>query len=107
VAVARHLRCLWTPSVLLSMRSSRSGGTKVFRCAVTGKLTAPGEECRKVIITTRPVTYTNYVPNMDGDTWHNGQRCRVVISKGWEIVKEVNVSPEGLEVLALKAKGVQ
>jgi hypothetical protein len=73
----------------------------MFRCDVTGKLTAPGEPCKKVIVETRKRVYEREV--RDPET---GART-ILTSTGWEIVKEINVSPEGIEILALKAKGVQ
>jgi len=58
----------------------------MFICAITGKVSEPREKMIKVVVETRPRTYTNY--NILGDE---------VISKGWEIVKEVGVTREGFD----------
>jgi len=57
----------------------------MFRCAITGKLSKPGEKMNKVVVETREKTYT------DPETGE-------VVGKGWEIVKEVSVSDEGLKI---------
>ena len=66
----------------------------MFRCQITGKNTQPGEKCNKVVIERREKVYTQ--------TKILTQDFRDVetlsISNGWEIVKEINVSDEGLEI---------
>jgi len=57
----------------------------MFRCSITNKLSKPGEKQNKVVIEKRDKVYT------DPDTGE-------VISKGWEIVKEISVTDEGLKI---------
>lgn len=49
----------------------------MFKCDVTGKITEPGEKCHKVVSAYR----------------------RRATDGGLEIIKELNVSTEGLEIL--------
>lgn len=49
----------------------------MFRCEITGKVTAPGEKMHRIVVAKRQVTYPNR-------------------KTGWEIVKEIRVSAEGL-----------
>lgn len=60
----------------------------MFRCAITGKVTQPGEPMNRVVTQTRKVTYRE---KRDGEL--------VVVGKGTEIVKEIAVSAEGLAIL--------
>jgi len=61
----------------------------MFRCAVTGKVSAPGEPAHRVVIERRARTYA-------ADKHH------AVESKGWEIVREVLVTAEGLKQLSMR-----
>ncbi len=70
----------------------------MFICAVTGKAAPSKTPCTKVIVQTRPRDYLNEVPDPE-DPW----KRKIVASKGWEIVKEMNVSLEGLDILKGKA----
>ncbi len=56
----------------------------MFICAITGKSSKSGEGCHKLVVETRQVTYPNG-------------------SRGTEIVKEVNVSAEGLRQIKERA----
>jgi hypothetical protein len=57
----------------------------MFKCAITGKNSKPGEEQKKLVIERREKQYT------DPDTGE-------VIATGWEIVKEIAVTDEGLRI---------
>jgi len=65
----------------------------MFRCAVTGKITQPGEPQFKVVVETRPQTYVNF--KFDEETLETEK----IVSSGEEIVREINVSAEGLAIL--------
>lgn len=101
-------RCPPDPHPNLHLRVDRQLGGTVFRCDIfrdpkdpdKGKVTAPKEPQTKVVWQTREKTYVNYIPDIEGDCYHNDMKCRKVESKGWEIVKELNVSLEGLALLA-------
>jgi hypothetical protein len=64
----------------------------MFRCAVTGKVTEPREPMFKVVIEQRPKQYDNIIFDDEG-------KGEIIYSKGWEIVKEICVSAEGLALL--------
>lgn len=53
----------------------------MFRCQVTGKMSKPGEKCHKIVTERRERLYKR-----DGE----------VIARGWEIVREINATDEGL-----------
>lgn len=65
----------------------------MFRCAVTGKVTKPGEAMTKIVVATRPKTYVNF--KFNPDTLETDK----IVSHGYETVKEIQVSPEGLDEL--------
>ena len=59
-----------------------------FICAVTKKPSLKGEKPTRLVVETRPKVYKNIVDD------------EVITSYGEEIVREVNVSAEGMQVLA-------
>ncbi len=61
----------------------------MFICAVTRKPSKPGEKPTRLVLETRPKVYRD----KDGN----------VLGRGTEIVEEVNVSPEGMRLLAREA----
>ena len=71
-----------------------------FICAVTKKVSKPREPQIKVVVETRPVMYSNWVPDPDDP---DGERMVEKISRGSEIVKEISVTKEGHEELLRKA----
>lgn len=65
----------------------------MFRCALTGKVTKSGEKAHKLVVQTRPKTYT--VVRMVKD--EKGKPVPEDVQyQGNEIVKELTVSEEGL-----------
>lgn len=54
----------------------------MFRCDVTGKLSKPGEKCNKIVVERREKLYKR-----DGE----------VVAKGWEIVREISATDDGLK----------
>lgn len=53
----------------------------MFRCQVTGKLSKIGEKCNKIVTERRERLYKR-----DGE----------VIARGWEVVREISATDEGL-----------
>lgn len=63
----------------------------MFHCSVTGKVSEPGEKLNKIVVATRDRVYYKRVRNEETLKWED-----VECGRGWEIVKEINVSGEGL-----------
>lgn len=53
----------------------------MFRCQVTGKLSKPGQKCNKIVVERREKLY---------------KREGEVIARGWEVVREISATDEGL-----------
>jgi hypothetical protein len=64
----------------------------MFVCQISGKLSKPGEKVNKIIVKTRERFYTARFYNED-----IGQVEDVQVGHGWEIVKEVNATAQGLK----------
>lgn len=64
----------------------------MFICQISGKLSEPGEKVHKVVIKKRDWKYTARVYNEE-----IGQVEEVQVGHGWEIVKEVNATAQGLK----------
>lgn len=65
----------------------------MFKCQILGKVSEPGEKLTKIVVEVRPKTY--YA------TYYNEELRReetVVVAQGFETVKEINVSEEGVQV---------
>lgn len=62
----------------------------MYRCQVTGKLSKYGEKLNKIVVAKRPRDYTKWVREEESNKW-----SEVWVAKGWEIVRELNVSTEG------------
>lgn len=63
----------------------------MFKCQVTNKNSKPGDKCNKVVVATRPRTYTENV-------WEEGELIELEVGHGYEIVREINASDEGLNM---------
>lgn len=63
----------------------------MYRCEITGKNSKLGEKLNKVIALTRPKTYTRWVKNEE-----TRQYEEIPVGTGFEPVKELNLSREGL-----------
>jgi hypothetical protein len=84
----------------------------MYRCEITGKLSRQGdprtgewahvadiekfdtkgsEKLNKIVVETRERTYTKWVRNEETNKWEE-----VFVAKGWEIVKEISASDEGV-----------
>ncbi len=53
----------------------------MFKCAITGRLSKPGEKCNKIVTERREKEY---------------KRAGEIIARGWEVVREINATDEGL-----------
>ncbi len=65
----------------------------MFRCAVTGKMSKPGEKTNKLVLETRDRVYYGFVLNEETDFMEE-----VEVGRGFEIVKEVDATDEGVRV---------
>jgi hypothetical protein len=84
----------------------------MYRCEITGKLSRQGdprigelqyihetkgedvrgsEKLNRIVVKTRERIYTKRVKNEETNKWEE-----VEVSRGWEIVREINASEEGL-----------
>lgn len=62
----------------------------MFYCQITGKLSKPGEGARKILLAKRDRVYTRWVRNEETNKWEE-----VFVARGWEILKEIDVTQEG------------
>lgn len=62
----------------------------MFYCEVTGRLSQLNEKPSKLVVEQRPRVYTRRVKNEETREWET-----IEVGKGWEIVKELNVSAAG------------
>jgi hypothetical protein len=80
----------------------------MYVCQVTGKQSKPGEGCNKVTIATRERVYTRWIRNDDkaegisrelilGES-ADRKWLEVFVGRGWEIVREINASQEGVQL---------
>jgi len=63
----------------------------MFICQVTGKSSKPGEKMNKLPVIKRDRFYFKKIKNEETERW-----AEVEVGKGWEIVREISVSDEGL-----------
>ena len=74
-----------------------------YICTITGKVSRQGnatkdppvkaEKLNKLVVATREKVYTKKVKNEETNKWED-----VEIGRGFETVKEINVSEEGLKL---------
>jgi hypothetical protein len=64
-----------------------------YRCEITGKISKAHAPLHKVIAITREKVYTKMVKNEETREWHS-----VECSHGYEPVRELSLSLEGLEI---------
>ena len=65
----------------------------MFRCRITNKLSKPGEKTNKIVTETRPKTYFGWFLNEETNRMEQHE-----VARGWEIVKEVDATDEGLRI---------
>ena len=64
----------------------------MYFCQITGKMSEQGEKLNKITVETRPKTYYRWVRDEDTNKWQE-----IETGHGFEIVKELNASEEGLQ----------
>ncbi len=64
----------------------------MFQCEITGRMSEPGEKCHKIVVETRPRTYTKWVKNEETLRWEE-----VEAGRGWEIVREISATSSGVD----------
>jgi hypothetical protein len=62
----------------------------MFYCEVTGALSKLNEKPSKLVVEKRARVYSRRVKNEETREWET-----IEVGKGWEIVKEINVSAAG------------
>lgn len=73
----------------------------MFRCAITKKMSKPGEKANKIVTATRDRIYYGWFRNEE-----TGEVEHLEIGRGFEIVSEVNATDEGMRVW-MEAQGMQ
>lgn len=63
----------------------------MYRCEITGKVSEPHDPLNKVIAIKREKVYTKWVRDEETNRWNE-----VEAGKGWEIVRELSLSAEGV-----------
>ena len=71
----------------------------MFKCAITGKFSKPGDKVHKLVTETRNKTYYGWVYSEELETWEN-----VPVGYGFEIVKEVSATEEGVKIWLAQQK---
>lgn len=65
----------------------------MYRCMITNKQSQPGEPLNKTVVATRPKIYMKWVRDEETNRWQE-----VEAGRGHEIVRELNLSAEGLQL---------
>lgn len=65
----------------------------MYYCQVTNELSKPGEKLNKIVIEQRERIYKERIFNEETRKMED-----VIIGYGWEIVREINASDEGLRL---------
>lgn len=65
----------------------------MYICQVTGNSSAPGEKLNRIVVATRPRVYTKMERDPETGRW-----SEVEVGHGFEIVREIQASSEGVLV---------
>lgn len=65
----------------------------MFKCQILGKVSEPGEKLTKIVVEVRPKTYYAKLYNEE-----LRKEETIVVAQGYETVKEINASEEGVQV---------
>ena len=65
----------------------------MYVCQVTGRQSKSGQKLNKLVVQTRPKTYTRWIRNEDTREWEE-----IEIGRGYETVREINASQEGMDL---------
>lgn len=63
----------------------------MYKCCVTGKMTRPHAKMNRLVVQTRPKVYTEWFKE-------DGEWVEIEIGRGYETVKEIQASDEGVRV---------
>lgn len=63
----------------------------MYKCMVTNKITRPGTKLNRIVVQSRPKVYTEWFRE-------DGEWVELEVGRGYEIVKEIQVSDEGLRM---------
>lgn len=63
----------------------------MFKCAITGLQSKPGEKLNKIVVQARVKQYFKWVRNEETNQWEKVSLPNI----GWEIVKEIPASAAG------------
>ena len=63
----------------------------MYKCMITNKQSRPGEKLNKIVVLTRNKIYSQKI-------WEDDQLVDVEVGRGYETVKEINASEEGLDI---------
>lgn len=64
----------------------------MFTCAITGQTSKKGEPLNRIVVAKRQKIYYQSYFNEDTREWE-----KLEVGRGWEVVKEVNASDDGLK----------
>lgn len=65
----------------------------MFRCQITNKTSSDGEKLNRIVVKTNPRVYTQrFYDEIEGEV------VELEVGNGYEIVKEINASNEGLRI---------
>jgi hypothetical protein len=65
----------------------------MFICQVTGKVSKPGDKLNRIPVIKRDQVYFKKIKNEDTGKWEE-----VEVGRGWEIVREIVATDEGVAV---------
>jgi len=65
----------------------------MFKCQVTGRISKPGEKMNRIPVVKRDRVYFKKIKNEDTGKWEE-----VEVGRGWEIVREIVASDDGVAV---------
>lgn len=65
----------------------------MYRCQITGRLSERNVPMNKLVVETRDRIYTRFVKNEETRQWEE-----IEVGRGWEIVREINVSQAGKDL---------
>ncbi|NBW58608.1 hypothetical protein EBR43_12705 [bacterium] len=65
----------------------------MFICQVTGRVSKPGEKMNRIPVLKRDRVYFKKLKNEDTGKWEE-----IEVGRGWEIVREIAATDEGVAV---------
>ena len=65
----------------------------MFKCEISGKMSRLGEKINRIVVERREKVYYESFRNEETGRWEEKE-----VGRGWEIVKELQVSEAGLKI---------